>query len=56
MRRVAHQCDAVYSFPSMLDRKRINWPYHRLSVSVSDQSPQVRCPALEFFGDAFERG
>lgn len=56
MGRVAHQRDAAYSFPSMLDRKGINWPYYWLSVSVSDQSPEVRCPALEFCGDAFERG
>jgi hypothetical protein len=56
MGRVAHHRDAAYSFPPMLDRKSINWPHHWLSVSVSDQSPKVRCPALEFFGDAFERG
>jgi hypothetical protein len=45
MGRVAHQRDAAYSFPSMLDSKGINWPYHGLGVSVRDESPRVRCSA-----------
>jgi hypothetical protein len=38
MRRVARQRDATYAFPSMPDRKGINWPHHWLSVSVSDHA------------------
>ena len=35
MRCVAHQGDATYSFPSMLDRKRIDTPYHWLGLVKS---------------------